>query len=658
MILKYAVKLLLLCFISQSIHAQNYYGKTKEVALTSIKPQGWIKEFLQRQADGLSGSPSVSGYPYNTNMWMEDIHIPVGHVGKDLWPYEQTAYYLDGSLRCGYLIGDKKLIDYTQKNINYTLNNVDETGILGQPKADDWARVVYFRGMMADYDVTHNKDIISKMSKHFLDSPRLFNEGRGLMSIEPILWLYNKTGNEKLLELAKNSIHNIKNTSLGGEYKINEIDNELSSKMLDRMLSNKKPGGHGVGFVEQAKLPAILYLYTGEQKYLDATINAINKLEKHHFLVDGVQSSVEHLSGKSINMAHETCDIIDLSWSLGYLLMATNDGHWGDLIERAIFNAGLGALDKNFKAHQYYSAPNQPVAAEETSQFNMDKDWGGMALGRMCYRTGHDTECCTGNIHRLMPVYVGRMWLENADNSGVTAALYGASDFTFKKNHEEIKIQQKTNYPFDENIRFTFHMNQKANFSFGMRIPAWCTKPEIKVNGKTLKKFVIEQGMAKIQRNFSNGDQIELHLPMEMKLTTWGTENEGVAVERGPLVYSLNVENKSIKFPFIGNPKLINFPNKLMYPTSDWNYALNVKDISDAKFIQINADETKYPWDLENTPVKIEIPAKKVMNWNIEGTHHAPSFPKELTLDKQEKVITLVPLGTTYLRMTVFPKTK
>lgn len=640
----------------QNSKAQTYYGKSKEVALTQIHPKGWIKEFLKRQANGLGGNPTVSGYPFNTNMWMEDIHIPVGHAGKDLWPYEQTAYFLDGSLRAGYLLGNKDLVSYAQKNFAYTLNNVQEHGVLGQPKADDWARVVYFRGMMAEYDVTKNQEIISKMSKHFLEKPRLFNNGRGLMSLEPILWLYDKTGNKKLLELAKSSLHNIRNTSLGGEYKKNKLDNEHSSRVLGRMLSDEIPKGHGVGFTEQVKLPAILYLYTGEKRYLDATLNAINKLEKNHFLVDGVQSSVEHLAGKSVDMAHETCDIVDLVWSVGYVLMATNNGHWGDVIERAVFNAGLGALDKEFKAHQYYSAPNQPVAAEETNQFNMDKKWGGMAQGRMCYRTGHDTECCTGNIQRMIPAYVGRMWLKNTKNDGVIAALYGASSFMFLKDKQEIKIHQETKYPFEDQINFEFELKEKNKFSFTVRIPAWCINPEININGKKLKKFRKVNGMVTIYRMFKNRDTIVLKLPMETKITTWGEYNKGFAIERGPLVYALPVQNKTITFPYIGDPKLVNFPNKLMYPTSDWSYALDAKSIKDLTVNKYTTEQ--YPWDLAHTPLRINVPVKKVLNWNINGTKHLGVFPKELEFSKERKMVELVPLGATYLRMTLFPKVK
>ncbi|WP_010137146.1 beta-L-arabinofuranosidase domain-containing protein [Ochrovirga pacifica] len=656
---RYTISFLLfvMCVVSNFLHAQNYYGKSKELPLNQTKPFGWLQQVLVKQAEGLGGNPTVSGYPFNTRMWTEDIQIPVGHAGRAYWPYEQTAYFLDGTYRCGQLIKNQALVEFANQNFNHTLSHITENGILGQNKADDWARVVYFRGLMAKYEITKNQSILKKMSSHFLKTPRLFNNGRALFSIEPILWLYDKTGNEKLLNLAIHSFHKSKSASEGGEYDKAKKNDNLPSKLLDNMLSEKIPHGHGVSNMEQVKIPALLYMYTGKERYLNASINQFNKIVKHHMLVDGCPSSIEHLEGKAVDLAHETCDIIDLSWSAGYLLMATNNGHWGDLVERCIFNAGFGSMDKDFKSHQYYSAPNQPVAAEETSQFNVKLNWGGMALGRMCYRTGHDTECCTGNIQRMFPSYASRMWLKKADNSGIIAALYGSSEFNFNHKGKEIKIQQKTQYPFNERIEFRFEIEKVSKFSFTMRIPKWCSKPELYLNGKKIRKINIEKGMATIDRTFKNNDLIELQLPMETKLTAWGEKNEGFAIERGPLVYSLPVNHKIITFPYIGDPKLKDFPNKLMYPASNWNYTLDIKDITDVNVIENKLDSNTYPWSVTNSPVKIQVPAKKVLNWRLDGTKHLKKFPDKLKLSPNREYIELVPLGSTYLRMTLFPKT-
>lgn len=639
-------------FFASCLSAQNV-PQFKEVPLNTIHPEGWLKEYFIRQKNGLGGHPHVSGYPFNTKMWTEDIQVPEGHLGKKDWPYEQTAYYLDGILRAGYLLQDTTLIQVVKKNIDYVLTHPGKEGILGFKNSDDWSRVVFFRVLMAEYEVTKDQRILDKLTTHFLQKKRLFTKGRALLSIESILWLYGKTNNQNLLVLAEESFSQNTGTQQGGEYS-EEDHAEPQSKFLDVLLSDKIPAGHGVSYLEQVKIPSILYLHTGKQKYLDASIHGMEKLEKHHMLVDGCPSSVEHLSGKSISMAHETCDIVDLSWSAGYLLKATKDGRWADVIERAIFNAGMGAINKEFKGHQYYSAPNQPVASTTSSRFNEKLKWGGMAYGRMCYRTGHDTECCTGNVERMMPAYAGRMWMRDEAGESVVKALYGPGTFTTSINNQDVTFVEQTNYPFSEEIKISMKMAKKSKFSFLLRIPQWCTDPEVRLNGKQIEKLKIEKGFVCLNRTFKNGDLLSLNLPMKIKISTWKTDGDGIAIERGPLVYSLPVKAEMIDFPFIGCADAGDFPHKMYLPKGDWNYAISSKDI---EFIKSEV-KGSYPWDLNAVPVKLKVRAQKVGNWNLDGTKHLNSWPEKIELSDKEEILEFVPLGVSYLRMTILPELK
>ena len=86
------------------------YGKLGELPLTAVTPDGWTREFLDRQRAGLTGHPHVSGYPFNTPMWSGTVYRPVGHWGDDWWPYEQTGYYIDGAVRCAHLLKDQALL--------------------------------------------------------------------------------------------------------------------------------------------------------------------------------------------------------------------------------------------------------------------------------------------------------------------------------------------------------------------------------------------------------------------------------------------------------------------------------------------------------------------------------------------------------------------
>ena len=66
------------------------------------------------------------------------------------------------------------------------------------------------------------------------------------------------------------------------------------------------------------------------------------------------------------------------------MLMATGDVKWADKMESAVYNAALGAINKDFKALQYFSSPNQLLATEKSSM----APYGEEGLSRQAYRPG------------------------------------------------------------------------------------------------------------------------------------------------------------------------------------------------------------------------------------------------------------------------------
>jgi DUF1680 family protein len=85
---------------------------------------------------------------------------------------------------------------------------------------------------------------------------------------------------------------------------------------------------------------------------------AFASLETYHMLADGLASGVEGLAGNASCQAHETCNVAECIWMHDWALKATGNPRYADSIEKVLFNAGLGSITKDFKAHQYYSSPN------------------------------------------------------------------------------------------------------------------------------------------------------------------------------------------------------------------------------------------------------------------------------------------------------------
>ena len=174
---------------------------------------------------------------------------------------------------------------------------------------------------------------------------------------------------------------------------------------------------HGVTAAEELKCLPLMFSYTGDRTALRLAERAYQKVLDNSLMPDGGIVSAEHLEPTAFDSVHESCDITDWSWSFGYLFMATGEARFADLIERTTFNALPGAVTKDFRQLQYFSAVNQTEIAATNSDSSR---WPT----RMTYRAAHDVECCPGNINRAMPNYVIRMWMR-ANDGGLAAVYYG-----------------------------------------------------------------------------------------------------------------------------------------------------------------------------------------------------------------------------------------
>lgn len=614
-----------------------------EEPVTACRPEGWIREFLSRQRSGLTGHPEVLSYPFNSVLWAGTIVRENETHGDNWWRYEQTAYYTDGLLRLGYLLGDSALVKKAREGIYFTLSHPQKSGRLGPELfASQWPIAVFFRAIRAEYEATGDPRIIEALHRHYLSyAPEtLGNFKRAIVNIEGVLWTYGKTGDTALLSLAERAY------ALGGF--------ELNLKVA---LSAEQTVLHGVTYMEMAKLPVILYAYTGKRIYLDAATNAMKKLDRDHMLPDGVPSSSEFLAGKDPLNSHETCDISDYTWSLGYMLAVTGDATWADRLERAIFNAGPGAVSKDFKNLQYFSSVNQVIA---TGTSNHNKFAHGSTW--MAYWPCHETECCAGNVHRFMPNYVARMWMRNKEG-GPVAALYGPCTMRFTlPGNKVVAIRESTGYPFDEDISFIFNTATEVELPFTLRIPAWSRGASLSINGQPYTQQPVAGNFITIHRRFKDGDRIVLRLPMAARLVQHA--GYGSYVERGPLVYSFPVPEKvsvdTATYPNLGGKRSPDpaFPALDIRPAGDWNYALAVDPAGFSKKAQVvRRTVNAYPFDAGESPVTIRVPARKVEGWTLLDGRYTPALPSRdsIRLGQKLTTITLVPYGSTRLRLTVFP---
>jgi rhamnogalacturonyl hydrolase YesR len=257
--------------------------------------------------------------------------------------------------------------------VDYTLSYVLPGGYIGpafirdgkerDPRVDNfrWPNTVFFRALAAKAEATNDPRIAEAIRQHYLsDHAPYGGPSRDVTNIEGMLWSCERTRDQRLLQLAEKAWADFLKSAEPG-------DRESGDLHPERVFANTRIHAHGVTYIEKAKLPAILYMHTGNPEHLRFALAAQERIFSHHMLIDGIPSTTEDYRETTALDAHETCNISDHTWTWGYLMMATGDGIWGDRIERACFNAGLGAVKKDWRAVQYFSCPNQFLATQTST---------------------------------------------------------------------------------------------------------------------------------------------------------------------------------------------------------------------------------------------------------------------------------------------------
>lgn len=663
--------------------AARWHGRFREIPITDIRPEGWLRQYLVNQRNGLTGHLENAGYPFNTVGWAAD-RIPDNHSIQDWWPYEQNGYWVDGMIRCGLLLDDDFLIAKAHRSIDYVLAHPAPNGFLGPKLADRtseigrWIHVVFFRALMADFSATGDPRIPAALRRHYLAGDASYGGGREVLNIEAMLWTYGQTGDPALLDLAVKSYRAFNEANRAGQ-------------LSDTGFLRDAPAEdeHGVSYDETAKIGAILYLYTGDEAYLRPSIAALGKLARYHMLVSGVNVSSEQLHPVATTEACETCDISDYTWSAGYLLMATGDAAYADRIERAAFNAAPGGVTGDFKALQYFTAPNQVVCTHASCVRT-----GG---SQMSYSPNPGTECCPGNVNRMMPNFTSRLWMTDGDG-GLVAALYGPSRVSCAVGAagRRVEIRELTRYPFGEEIRFEIRTGGAGavRFPLSLRIPGWCRSARVALNGRELASNTPPGSFLRMEREFRDGDVVTLTLPQRLALEN-GPDGT-VSVVRGPLVYALRIDEDWRVDPADARSTK-DFPAYDVYPRSPWNYALCLDGGRLAGEPQVVARPWKdSPWTIASAPLELKVTARRVRGWEVREqtevkTEHwnilrdpatgkvtqwvksgfdtqkghflfTPPVPDPETvaanLDGPPVTVTLVPYGCAKLRIAYFPVCK
>ncbi|HVB02262.1 MAG TPA: beta-L-arabinofuranosidase domain-containing protein [Chitinophagaceae bacterium] len=164
--------------------------------------------------------------------------------------------------------------------------------------------------------------------------------------------------------------------------------------------------------------------------------------------------------------------------------------------------------------------------------------------------------CCPTNIVRLIPAIPGLVYAQG--NGGIYVNLFAGSTASFKlPDHDDVQLIQRTNYPWDGQVKIAVNPRGPRTFPLFIRIPGWLGKHPVdgnlysfldsasspmvlKINGSPAR-YRMEKGYAVLDRNWEKGDSVELDMPMHIRRVITNdrvvNDRNQVALQRGPIVY-------------------------------------------------------------------------------------------------------------------------
>jgi len=599
----------------------------------SIRPEGWLRTQLEYMASGLTGNlPQYSHWcRFEGNAWADP-------QGKGECGWEELPYWLKGYLELGYVLGDERIKAEARRWVEAVLASQRGDGYFG-PEAnreanDLWPNMIMLYALRTFYEATGDERVLPFMSRYFawmakIPKDRLlpgsWQQWRGGDNLDSIHWLYNRTGETALLDLAR-AVHEHTADWTGGI-----------------------PTWHGVNIAQGWREPAQWYQQSHDPAHLDAAVRNWQTVRTRFGQVPGGMYGADENCREGYTgprQATETCAFVEAMQSDEMLLRITGDTRWADHCEEVAFNSLPASMTADLRALHYLTAPNL-VQCDRTDKSPMVQNRGNM----FGYDPGEVFRCCQHNVSHGWPYFAGHTWLATPGN-GLAATLYAPSRVTARvgSEGEAVTIDEETDYPFGETVSLTILTDHPVRFPLALRIPRWCREAKVIVNGVAQETRPAAGSWVVLEASWKQGDRVNLTLPMRVQVQRWPENRNTASINRGPLTFSLAIQ-ETYRYE---NP-----PACEVLPASPWNYALVLEEGEAAAAIKVLPDRPRAegnPFRAEAAPVVLKARARRVPQWRQEANGlvgEVQESPVRTTEPVEE--VRLIPMGCARLRITAFP---
>jgi DUF1680 family protein len=279
-------------------------------------------------------------------------------------------------------------------------------------------------------------------------------------------------------------------------------------------------GLHVNTHIPQVIAAARLYELTGERRYRDISEYFWDEVVSQRSYCTGGTSNHESwntdpgkLAAELSTNTTEDCCAYNMMKLTRHLFGWEPDARLLDYYERALFNHRLGTINPEDGTMMYYL----PLASGYWKTFGkpFEAFW-----------------CCTGTGSEEYAKLSDTIYFH--DDNSLYVNLYIDSQLEWPE--KGLRMRQETRFPEQEGTSLTVSVKSPMQMTVNLRIPYWVRGGGVKVNGIPLQAFASPSSYLSLNREWKNGDKIELSLPMGLHVAPMPDDETIQAMMYGPLV--------------------------------------------------------------------------------------------------------------------------
>ncbi|MGQ9631736.1 MAG: glycoside hydrolase family 127 protein [bacterium] len=293
------------------------------------------------------------------------------------------------------------------------------------------------------------------------------------------------------------------------------------------------------------------YAETGDGDYLRALESLWKSMTETKMYVTGAvggrvrsESFGREFELPNENAYAETCAAIASAFWNWRMLGIGGEARFADLMELTMYNSILSGI--SLDGMKYFYVNPHASNGRPTGDPWYPHERAGIPTRQEWFKCA----CCPPNIARVIASLPGYFY--STDGEGVWVHLYDNNTLNWHlRDGARLSLSQRTKYPWDGGVEIEVSPEAEREFKLRLRIPGWCPKASVSINGRKARGSPRPGSYFEIERLWRKGDKVVLDMTMDPVLmisNPMAAENRcSVAVKRGPIVYCFEgVDNPGI----------------------------------------------------------------------------------------------------------------